>query len=583
MRLNIDNRTETIRPGSHDGGPARWLQRTIWRHQARFLLVLSALGPPVGVGCGGDGAPFTRNGDLSAHAGSSGVTSSGATSPGIGGQTLATGGGTANPNSGGSGGSGGGAMSSGGSSGAGLPQGLTDDGPPPPAHPACGVTLAQLDLYQGLRISIATDGQPVATRTIDIIQGRPALFRAHLRGAAGAVSARLTLTTQGIRKRFEATATITGGGTEGDLATTLNVDVPIGNAIWEGTELTFELLDPSGTCTGDSSGARFPATGAMPLPSRNTGRLKVTLLPMRVDGVVPTLDEKLVTALTRSAEASIPTSGVDIEVGAPIDGYSDTADPALDLSLDAVCAVHEASDFSSFHVGVYVERSWFSSARRVNGNMMLPAGTIAGQLAFPSCGSLTTYQADDPKGPYNAEAFTHELGHGLGLNHADCGRPAPETVDPSFPTRIGTWFFDRLNGRMRGPESYELMGYCHPDRVLGPYGYQRTIQQVTDLNHVRFADRVGDGVERYYDRWLVREDGTARRLSSRRAMSRRPQGEALDAELLDDAGTVLRNTTVYRWRMAESGATVLTVPAADSAWAAVRVPDVANVVLAADW
>ena len=66
--------------------------------------------------------------------------------------------------------------------------------------------------------------------------------------------------------------------------------------------------------------------------------------------------------------------------------------------------------------------------------------------------------------------FTHEIGHGFGLDHAPCG----VSGDPNYPYAggsIGQYGFDQ-NGKVKAPSTYaDLMSYCSPSWV-SDYNYK---------------------------------------------------------------------------------------------------------------
>jgi len=72
--------------------------------------------------------------------------------------------------------------------------------------------------------------------------------------------------------------------------------------------------------------------------------------------------------------------------------------------------------------------------------------------------------------------LAHELGHNLGLAHADCGGPAG--VDPAYPYpmgQIGTWGLDVDNEIPMHPfDTFDLMSYCQP-KWISDYMFEKVV------------------------------------------------------------------------------------------------------------
>ena len=152
---------------------------------------------------------------------------------------------------------------------------------PAPLVPAEGVSFDQIAIYQGPKRSLL--GGPPSPSGVDVpvVAGRDAIVRLFLSAGStydgSPVTARLFLGDDPVP--MEATAAVRAGD-EGDLATTVNLEIP-GARIVPGVDYHVELLQPPDHASGAGEGARHPATGATSVGVSSDGpTLKLVLVPI---------------------------------------------------------------------------------------------------------------------------------------------------------------------------------------------------------------------------------------------------------------------------------------------------------------
>lgn len=117
------------------------------------------------------------------------------------------------------------------------------------------------------------------------------------------------------------------------------------------------------------------------------------------------------------------------------------------------------------------ERGYYMGIFRAQG----PSGLNGIALGIPS---YLSFSVLDPF------VIAHELGHNLNLYHAPCG--GADGPDPFFPYEdgsIGVSGFDLLGGDLVGPDTADLMSYCHP-QWISDYSFTRALAHRIALGSV---------------------------------------------------------------------------------------------------
>jgi hypothetical protein len=350
--------------------------------------------------------------------------------------------------------------------------------------PAAHITIAEVALYQGVKITIARDGRDLTDRNAQVVAGRPGLLRVFVAPESSfssqPLTARLELSASGRDPiTRESQLTVTGRSSDGDPESTFNFELS-GDDITTDTEYAVTLLERVGDAPAAAPGAaRFPETGLTALGALGAGSaFRVVVVPIRYDadgsGRAPQLNAAAVEALRKHVFRVFPTHAVEVSVRAPIDfgqavladgsGWSELLDKCLaQRNADGVdprtyyyCMFNPAPDFRTY----------------------CRSGCVAGLGPVP--GSRDTFsRAAIGLGIGDvAGTMAHELGHTLGRPHAPCGGVAGP--DPSFPYgggRIGSWGYDLTRGELLSPDSHtDLMGYCD-GAWISDYNYDLIFQR----------------------------------------------------------------------------------------------------------
>jgi hypothetical protein len=370
------------------------------------------------------------------------------------------------------------------------------DGSPAPAAPvhyayappgaACPLALGEVALYQGVKVTLGRDGVELPSRSADVIEGRPGLLRVFVNATPGAApvdaAVRVTLRSAAGAWSAEASLPVRASSTDGELGSTLNVDVP-GHAIGPDTTASVELVAPA-ACAGPAGSTRFPSQGEVALRPLATGVLRVRLVPLRYEadgsGRLPDTSPAMLESARAALMAMFPVAGVELEVRPPVpihtavtaeSGWSEL----LDAVRDARAADHTPDDVYTF-------------------GLVQPAATSEAYCGA-GCISGNSYRTSDPNaalrvsvglgypGPAAIDNMMHELGHAHGRKHAPCG--TPPDPDPGFPQRdgaIGGWGWDdRAPERLVPPGATDVMSYCG-SRWISAYTFQALAARSAQVN-----------------------------------------------------------------------------------------------------
>ncbi len=446
-----------------------------------------------------------------------------------------------------------------------------------PPHPdgtrlARDIQLAEVAVYQGVKIPIMTDMQEVAARNADLVQNREALVRVYVTPGPAFVdreiAARITLTTGAAEPLvIEETMVVSGPSTEDDTGSTFNLLLPK-EAFGEGTQYVVELRETS-KCTelvGMAVGARFPETGTLPVDALDTGPVKVLIVPVRFDadgsGRVPDTGTEAMQQLEDRVYQIYPTDEVILTLHEPVGSTATDLGDMLGQMRDLRDEEEPPSDLSYYGIVDMAD----SFQDYCNGSCTTGIAGFGSQSGEATAGMGIGFL------DYAAGTFAHELGHIHRLPHAPCGGPADP--DPEFPYNeagIGSWGYDILGEELLSPDEYvDLMSYCSPDWV-SDYNYQNLLERVVLVNENAGNLKVLGAPPPPQEWRSLRIDraGNARWGLSLHPR-RHPPGDPTTANILDAQGNVIQQVVAYVELESDDSATYF-VPAQKAGWYAVQV------------
>ena len=518
-----------------------------------------------------------------ASSGGSNQASGGSSNGGSGGRSAGgssaggqSNGGRSNSNSGGasSGGSpgrggAGGAASSGGSGNVSGSSPTGDDG----CGSAANVTLSQIAVYQTVKIPIMQTGMEVAaaSRKTDVVAGKDAMFRLFVTPATGfsahQLSGRVIVDNGGTQDTYYSKVNISGASTEGSLNGTFQVTVPK-DKITRTTQYYAEIAE-CGTMSGTGESARFPASGTVALGARETGGIKIKVIPLSANSMVADTSATALNGYKAAFMAMYPITTIDITVGDTLN----VADPKdWTAMLDAVRSKRQM-DQPPVDVYYYGFLKPTNTLQQYCGNgctagigYVVPTGSsnqVASQRA-----ALGLAYADTT----SAQTMVHEVGHNHGRNHAPCVQGGTISgVDSNFPYSngaTGVYGWDNRNSTLLTPDRTDIMGYCN-NKWISDYTYDGILTRVAAVNGAPMNVVVPPELVHPWRVLLLDSRGARWGTPIDRAIA--PAGQAELADVLDAKGARLTSVNVYRTEIADIDAFSFEVPPPEPGWASIQV------------
>ncbi|MCC6525240.1 MAG: hypothetical protein IT373_21485 [Polyangiaceae bacterium] len=370
------------------------------------------------------------------------------------------------------------------------------EAPQPTLTGAAGVTITEVSIYQGVKRTLAQNGQPVAAN-VPLVAERTALVRVFYGAAPEAVGqslvGRLEITG---RAPLDVPFTAAAASLEHDLATTLNFDVP---AEW--------MTDPFGYRVSilslglaDNAAAHYPVGAPEILPvegPRNVFRVVIAPFEYNADGSgrVPDTSPAAVESFRQRLLQLYPVSNVEVTVRAPepwnqaiqpdgtgwqevgirLFGIRNNEAPSQDYYYFGLFDP-AASFFQFCGMGCLLGVTLLNDTPADVGNPQLRLGLGVG---FPE---------------YARDTMAHELGHAHGREHVNCGQGLdPQSIDPNYPysgQTIGAWGFDIVNHALVDPAVYsDIMGYCDT-QWISDYNFAALLARGKNVNLPRYHEPV---------------------------------------------------------------------------------------------
>lgn len=353
---------------------------------------------------------------------------------------------------------------------------------------AQNVAIKEIAAFQALKIPIMKDGAApdpgMAPKWgyVKYVGKRDGLLRLYLEPGAGfqphAIVAQLrfvSITPSGYVVRTLASRPYTpkGPGSDGDLGSTLNVDLP-GDVTLGDTSFSVWLTDPgAGGKPQAMDPGRWPQDGSLAAlgaqPSLDRVRLK--LVPMRYMGQLPDTSAAAVEGYRKTFWGVYPGAQVEVTVRDPYD-YPYTMDGSLGSWTKLLDETGKVRSMDMPDPDIY----YYS---------IIPNGGGGGIAGISGIGSPWSTGIGEPW------VAAHEVGHAHGLEHTvGCGAAlGPDMGGPYPDGGIGVWGYDQNTKQLVDPSGAsnakpkDFMSYCQPQWV-SDYHFNQLMGRVQSDNRL---------------------------------------------------------------------------------------------------
>ncbi len=469
---------------------------------------------------------------------------------------------------------------------AGAVPGLGGPGAPAPLAAPTKLTITEVAVFQGVKVSVFADGARVVERNAPLVAGRTALVRVYVTPGEGFEASKiagvLTLkSADGKTTTYRDSRLINGKSSDAILASTLGFEIP-GEALGLGSSFSVALTDDIANGPAQQP-VRYPAEAEDDLELKPTSTLKVVVVPVRFDADssqrLPDITEAQLGLYKKTMMALYPASDVVVTAREPF-AWSTSIAPngqGWDDVLNAMVGLRrrDRADDETYYYGVFKPAASFGEFCR--------KGCVLGLSGLVSRASDSFLRASVGLGYTGIEAantMAHELGHAHGREHAPCGGAAG--ADRSFPYRggtIGSWGYDLFAKKLISPAvGKDMMGYCDPSWV-SDYTYSALHERIvavgggtTSANGAKVESNGGSFRIISFD-----ADGLAK-TSETIELATAPQGTVSDVDYLGDHGDVLAKAKAHVYRYDHLPGGIVVVPEQAPGFRALRVADMARIV-----
>jgi hypothetical protein len=439
---------------------------------------------------------------------------------------------------------------------------------------ARNLTVQQIAVYQSVKIPVMQDGAEIATasRKASVVQGRNGMFRVFVTLGSGwtarELAARLTLTPAGGQSaQYFSRKTISASSTDSDLKTTFQIFVPP-SAMAGSLRYSVEVVECS-TQSGTAGAARFPATGDIDLGVKNTGGLKIKIIPIQFNSLLPDTSAATLAVYADEMTAEYPINNISISVGDTL-----TATTPIDWSgmLDQVRAKRTADKPAAdvYYFGLVKPadtlRTYCQSSCTTGIGFVVTSAT--GTTAGSGRAAVGVAFGDKT----SAQTMSHEVGHNHGRNHSPCSTAGTISgVDANYPYTngaLGSWGYDYRTQALLDPAKYtDIMGYCS-NKWMSDYTYNGITTRVAAVNGVADVYTPDYALARWR---ILLVDERGPRWGIPVTDEAPAEGDPAPATIYDNTGAELTNVTVYWTAIGDLEASMYMVPEPQPGWYAVAV------------
>lgn len=432
---------------------------------------------------------------------------------------------------------------------------------------ARNLSIREIAAYQSVKIPIAQNGQelPRGSRIADVVQRRSTLFRVFLNLGAGwaprTLSARLTLNNGAGPEQYYVKRLVTVSSADADASSTFQMLIPP-DKIQANTRYSVEMVECEAS-SGSPIAPRFPISGDVALGARNTGVLRVRIVPVGTNGLLPDTSSSALQIYRDYLMAMYPIDSLDLGV---VSGISTAFPVNWSTMLDQLRAKRQtdAPPGDVYYYGLV--KPGDTLVQYCSAGCTAGIGYVAGATQAAVRAAVGIAFADNT----SAQTMAHEIGHNHGRNHAPCGSGITG-VDSAFPypgALIGTWGYDVRSNNLFDPGvSTDIMGYCSK-KWISDYTYRGITDRVATVNGALDVI-VPDELVAQWRVELI--EGTSSRWGIPFSKPDAAFGDPEQADVLDAQGNVLTRVTVYRTELGDSNAYSVLVPQPGPGWSAIRV------------